>query len=308
MHYVNKKKITEEIKNDLKIYAKNIYDHTIQFSWNVKNSTSSSNHSFFDVNDEKRPWYANTVFVIFRNKIILKKRKSTYSHEINESYLNNYYFGFGFAEKGDDLNIEEENFYNLINNNFCIFICLDYQQRIDYYRNLILKEEEYYIPFKKDIRQEINELKKLFIKYYSKTDESKKKIFILISNSTNINANLNDIEEDSLIIYCDSMNSSVFSLKRDDNIQDIIWEHKKSLEIDDIKYKYNDFQINYNYIFMKIENAFERELMEKNFFRIAKNYIPEEILNYDINYKMIGKNGDKNNTIKIYLKIFKILK
>jgi hypothetical protein len=228
MHYVDINSITDEIKNDLQIYTKSIYDNKIEFNWEVKNCCS--NNVLFDKNKQDKSWYSNTVFVIFRNKIILKKRKSTYSDEINDSYSNNYLFGFGFNEKGDELNENDEKFYNLINNNFCIFICYDYQRRIDYYRDLIINEEQYYIPFDKNIKPNIIKLKQILNKYASKCtstniDNKQKKIFLLISNSTNINSNLNDIPENSLIVYCDPMANAVFNLKIDDNIKAIIRAH-----------------------------------------------------------------------------------
>ena len=306
LHYIDNNIITNEIKEDLLTYTSQIYDYKIEFNWEVKNCYSP-NDKLFDIKGNKS-WYSNTVFVIFRNKIILKKRKSTYSNEIGENHLNNYFFGFGFNEKGDELNEEEEKFFDLINNYFCIFICYDYQRRIDYYRNLILNEKEYYIQFDEIIKQKVLNLKNLFKKYsskYSSIEKDKKKIFLLISNTTNINSNLSDIPENALIVYCDPMASAVFNLEKDDNIKNIIMVHNNSLENEQIKLKYHSIQVNYFHIFDKIKNSFENEIMEKNFFRITNKYIPIKEQFY-VEHIIINKLRYNRFINKIFFNIFNI--
>ena len=227
LHYIkveNNKKM--QLIKDMSDYKSIVYNHITTFHWSIVKSQFGLNYN------ESFPWYCNNTFVSFRGKIILKRKKSSYCEEIMESNTNNYLFGYGYNEKGDNLTTDEEKFYNLINNYFIIDICYDYQARIRTYKYLLLNKLEV-IPFDDENKKRAKNIQKLFKENKQEIDKKKIKIYILISNTTNINSFLYDLPPDIICVYCDTQVNSVFYIKNDDYLNSIINSH--NLVFDDDK-------------------------------------------------------------------------
>ena len=208
-HEISKEKLPNNYINNLKTYLEPITDNDSKDIWRI------SSHSFNSLfKNNRQLFFSNETFVIMRKNVLYSYKKSSYYYELINIENYNYVMGFGQDEINLQLNKELFDIAKLLSNEISIEICFDFQKNIKTkkFENLILNDKDIYTY------SQINNLQKIRINIQ---DYSKKRIIIIMSNSTNIYYQLDILPNNVVICKCDPIQELVFTLNDKNEIEEI---------------------------------------------------------------------------------------
>ena len=149
--------------------------------------------------NNKKEFYSNSTFIIYKGKPIIKYMKSSYA---NEKLTDNYILGFGnmILLINDDIS---RKIADLVD----VFICMDITVRP--FLEMIYNVD---FSFSQDEAQvnKIDKLKELLTKHNNKFVQ--KKIIIVQSNTIELTANLFNFAENSIVIQVDPQTTFAFQV------------------------------------------------------------------------------------------------
>jgi hypothetical protein len=208
-HEISEEKLPINYINKLKTYIEPITDNDSKDIWRI---SSDPFNSLF--NDERKFFYSNETFVIMRKNVLYSYKKSSYYHELINTNNYNYVMGFGQDEINLQLSGELLDIAKLLSNEISIEICFDFQKNIKAkkFENLILNDDD------KFTHSQIDNLQKIRINIQ---DYSKKKIIIIMSNTTNIYNQLDILPNNVIICKCDPIQELVFTLNDKNDLEEI---------------------------------------------------------------------------------------
>ena len=244
--------------SDCKTYFTEISDKENNIIWNISSKK-------FDVvfKNNNKNYYSNETFVIMRNNILYKYKKSTYFEELNGEEEYNYTIGFGNDEMNYKLEDDLFQIGKILSENISIEICYDLQNNI--------KSKSF-----DNITEEIPGIKELKKLRENVVNYDKKQLIIIQSNTTNVYEQLDIFPLKKIISKCDPKQQLVFTLNNKENIKEINYSqiyntcqinHQKNLgNIPDTKLKRLDkylFNLNHEletYNVHKLINEFKSEI------------------------------------------------